>query len=187
VRCLNRPYFNPIIDHRDIFNCAPTARPPFFLHPSDKNARIFLVCIPMASHELPEWEGTGPSPAPKRSIFNNPTSAPFDKAKSFFSRKRSSFQAFDKENAVDTSAPSGGLPSSRKYYGLRRRTWIIITVVVVILIALIIGLAVGLHHKSCVLNLMLGIINVNLANYLSAGLKRRIYLSPPIRQSSPAT
>ena len=110
----------------------------------------------MASHELPEWEG--PSPAPKHSIFNKPTSAPFDKAKSFFSRERSSFQAFDKETAVSTPAPSGELPSTRKYYGLRRRIWIIIAVVVVILIALIIGLAVGLHHKSCVLNLMLGTI-----------------------------
>lgn len=104
----------------------------------------------MPSHELPDWEG--PSPAPKRSVFHIPISiSPIDKTKSFLGHKRdrSSFQAFDKETAVEATSPATTRgPSSRKYCGLGPRILLVIAVTSVLLLALIIGLAVGLTHKK---------------------------------------
>jgi hypothetical protein len=104
----------------------------------------------MLSHELPDWEG--PSGAPKRPLFHKPISiSPIDKAKTFLGhrRDRSSFQAFDKETAVEASSPATTkAPSNRKFFGLAPRIWLIIGIVSVLLLALIIGLAVGLSHKK---------------------------------------
>ncbi|PSS25032.1 hypothetical protein M430DRAFT_15779 [Amorphotheca resinae ATCC 22711] len=97
----------------------------------------------MATHEIPAWEA--PPVAAKSSIFRNHfLYAPsFDKVKSFFSRKSASdIQTLDK------GVPVEGVPSSRKYCGLSRRTCIILLLVSIALVALIIGLAVGLTRKS---------------------------------------
>lgn len=103
---------------------------------------------PMATHEIPAWEA--PPVAAKSSIFRNHfLYAPsFDKVKSFFSRKSASdIQTLDK------GVPVEGVPSSRKYCGLSRRTCIILLLVSIALVALIIGLAVGLTRKSYVPNI----------------------------------
>lgn len=123
----------------------------------------------MPSHELPDWEG--PSPAPKRSVFHIPISiSPIDKTKSFLGHKRdrSSFQAFDKETAVEATTPAITRgPSSRKYCGLGPRILLVIAVTLVLLLALIIGLAVGLTHKKSYVHLYLPLSISNSPNVIS--------------------
>lgn len=104
----------------------------------------------MATHELPNWEGTA---APKRSLFHIPISvSPIDKAKSLFNREgrdRSSFLAFDKEVAVEGAPnPPATKTPNRKYCGLGPRIWLFIVIASILLLALIIGLSVGLSNKS---------------------------------------
>jgi hypothetical protein len=114
----------------------------------------------MATHELPEWEGPSTGPT-KPSIFRKPlpiaipasTASTLDSARGLFTRghvrNRSSFQAFDKETAVEASpaTTTAPVPRGRRFRALSRRTWIIIAVVAALLLALIIGLAVGLSRK----------------------------------------
>lgn len=126
----------------------------------------------MATHELPDWEG--PSTAPKHTVFHNPISiTPIDKAKAFFSRgrDRTSFQAFDKETAVETPPATTRAPSNRKYCGLGLRIWLIIAIVSVLLLALIIGLAVGLTRKSSYVQVQFCHPSVQSANFIPGSSK----------------
>lgn len=149
----------------------------------------------MATNELPGSEGPSAA-APKHSIFRKPLPAsPFSKPKSLLGEDRSSLQAFDKETAVESfpesppdTVPAAVAPNTRKYFGLRPRIWIIIAVVTVVLLALIIGLAVGLHHKSYALNLSpIPILNTANPHPADPSLRRTTSPFPPTPASSLAT
>jgi hypothetical protein len=126
----------------------------------------------MANHELPDWEAPSANSTSRNSFWQR-LSQPFTTKNPFLSTPKPSVdhkntlvgakspltrtQNFDKEAgipepAVATSATTETLPrgNQRRYCGRSRRSLLVIIIVAVVLFALIIGLAVGLSHKSYV-------------------------------------
>jgi hypothetical protein len=127
----------------------------------------------MANHELPEWENTPSTPATQRGSFWQRLSQPFTSKNPFLSTPQPTVdhkntlygtkspltrtQNFDKETGAaeptaETSTTTEISPrgNGRRYCGHRPRSILLIILAAVLLLALIIGLAVGLSHKSYV-------------------------------------
>ena len=128
----------------------------------------------MTNHEVPEWENTPSKPSTQPNSFWQRLSQPFTSKKPSLTTPQPSIhhmdknyetrspltdtQNFDKETGVaepaaETSTTAEEISpreNRRRYWGRSRRTLILIVIAVVLLLALIIGLAVGLSHKSYV-------------------------------------